>query len=84
MTLLQARKIVLREIAKSLNDDYFALFRRIEDGRLTPNEARFVGAEIESLEEMTNYARNEAEAIEKARLREAVKEVASLWRKESQ
>ncbi|MDR2152957.1 MAG: hypothetical protein LBO72_09055 [Helicobacteraceae bacterium] len=83
MTLLRARKIVLRAMANHLRERYFQLYDQIEKGRLTPNEARFIGAEIESLEDMASYVGSEAQKINRESVREAAREVMTIWQKET-
>ncbi|MDR1451526.1 MAG: hypothetical protein LBI57_04240 [Helicobacteraceae bacterium] len=84
MTILRARKIVLRAIAASLNDSYVELFNRVKEGRLTYKEARLIGAELESLEDMAGYLESEADGVNRDGAREAVAEVSAIWRKEGQ
>ncbi|MDR2035014.1 MAG: hypothetical protein LBP89_10405 [Helicobacteraceae bacterium] len=81
MTLLRSRKIVLQEIANFINDRYFALFSRFEKGLITSGEARLIGGEIESLEEIASFIRNEAETINRDSAQEAADEILSIWQK---
>ncbi|MDR2639637.1 MAG: hypothetical protein LBC09_07370 [Helicobacteraceae bacterium] len=83
MTLLQARKIVLEAMSQSLNERYLELYAQIGNGRLTTKEARLIGEEINSLEETANYAKSEAEAINRAAVQEAAQEVMAIWNQET-
>ncbi|MDR1911053.1 MAG: hypothetical protein LBQ52_01735 [Helicobacteraceae bacterium] len=81
MTLLRSRKIVLQEVANFINDRYFALFNRFEKGLITFGEARSIGDEIESLEEITSFIRNESETINRDSAQEAADEILSILQK---
>ncbi|MDR0665776.1 MAG: hypothetical protein LBF86_09725 [Helicobacteraceae bacterium] len=83
MTLLRARKIVLQNVAEHLNERYSSLYYKIHSGRLTLDEARLIGAEIESLEDMIGYVKSEARSVNRDSVREAADEVLAIWQKEA-
>jgi hypothetical protein len=82
MTLLRARKIVLQEMAQSLNESYAELYAQIGKGSLTADEARLIGEEINSLEEISGFVQCEAQRINRDAVQEAAQEVLAIWRKE--
>lgn len=79
MTLLQARKIVLKSIAQELSGSYLGLYGRLEKGWLAPQDASAVKLAVDELESLMAYVRFEAENLAQESLKTAVKEVDTLW-----
>lgn len=79
MTLLQARKIVLKSIAAELNEGYLSLYNRLDQGLVLSRDAMTLKARVDELESLMGYVRHEAEALSRESLKEAAKEVESLW-----
>lgn len=82
MTLLQARKTVLKSIASELNDSYLSLYDRLNQGLLLSRDAHALKLRIDELENLMGYVRHEAEAIGRESLKAAAREVESLWQGE--
>ncbi|MDR3347113.1 MAG: hypothetical protein LBN32_00725 [Helicobacteraceae bacterium] len=79
MTLLDSRKVVLKSIAKELNNKYFSLYHQLECMQHFKIDPKAIGRELEGLENMMSYVRTEAEQINRESVKEVAKEVATLW-----
>ena len=79
MTLLDARKTVLKSIAAELNQSYLALYGQLEQGRVLAREAQSFKTTVDELESLMGYVRFEAENLSKESLQAAAKEVENLW-----
>ena len=78
MTLSQARQIVLKSIAKELEQTFGTLYGHLQQGMIRTQDAQVLACEVHELDDLMGYVRTEADRIRADRVRELVGEVDSL------
>ncbi|MDR2904458.1 MAG: hypothetical protein LBU73_00640 [Helicobacteraceae bacterium] len=80
MTIIESQKIFLRDLAREINENYFALLDRIESGLITINEVEAIKEQVESYESLIAFVRSEALNLNKEAVKNAAREIEKIVR----